>query len=124
MVLVSQERRERGGVQVPHGRPGDVDSRPDHRSVPLLASLALGTAFSLLAGLIWEFGVIPCGWPSLVASSGQCTAHHLVLLPLLALLGGPIGAVVAAWRQKWSPLVLGILLALVSAFLTAVVIWS
>jgi hypothetical protein len=89
-----------------------------------LGPLALGIAFSLLAGLIWEFGVIRCGWSSLVATSGRCTRHHLVLLPLLALPAAPIGALMATWRQSWSLLALGIVVALLLAVLTAVALWN
>jgi hypothetical protein len=92
-------------------------------SVPLFATLLLGIASSAAAALIWEFGVIQCGSESLVASGGACSRHHLVLLPLLALLAGPVGAVIGSLRQKWWPLVAGCAVALVPSLVTALFLW-
>jgi hypothetical protein len=122
--LIDARRRRKSGHRADVGaRAGvfavDVEPSP----VPTLAALLLGISSSAVAALIWEFGVIRCGSGSLIAVSGTCSRHHLILLPLFALLAGPVGAMVAGWRQKWWPLVAGSAIALVPALLTALMLW-
>jgi hypothetical protein len=123
-ILIDAQRRRKPGHQADAGaRTGLLALDDEPSPVPTLAALLLGIASSAVAALIWEFGAIQCGSGSLIAVSGTCSRHHLILLPLFALLAGPLGAMVAGWRQKWWPLAAGSATALVPALLTALMLW-